>query len=129
LIVLDSSAAVDYLVGAADGLWVQQRLTEDPDIHAPHLLDIEVVGALRQRVNHGDLTVQRAEEALGDLLDLPVTRYPHLPFLERMWELRGNVNASDSVFVALAESLRADLVTTDRALGGAPGVTATIVTP
>jgi predicted nucleic acid-binding protein len=129
LIVVDSSAVVDYLVGRGDGEWVDERLLADPDLHAPHVLDVEVVAALRRLVAHRDLTVHRAEQALDDLVDLDVTRYGHWPFLERMWELRSNVKASDAAFVALAEALGAELVTTDRALASARGVRAAVVTP
>jgi len=129
VIVLDSSAAVDYLLGLRFSDWVADRLIEDSDLHAPHLIDVEVVGALRRLVNHGDVTATHARQALADHFSLRLIRYPHLPFLERMWELRRNLTASDAVFVALAEALGADLVTTDRALASAPGVRAAIVTP
>jgi predicted nucleic acid-binding protein len=54
----------------------------------------------------------------GDLLD--VERYPHEPFLDRVWGLRNNVTAYDAVYVALAETLGELLVTGDRKLAGAP---------
>ena len=34
-------------------------------------------------------------------------RYPHQPFLVRIWELRRNLNAYDAAYIALAEALRA----------------------
>ena len=47
------------------------------DLHAPHLLDVEVVSALRRIVAAGDASSVRAGEAVADLLDLPIERYAH----------------------------------------------------
>ena len=33
-------------------------------------------------------------------------RYPHVPFLKRVWELRDNVTPSDAVYVGLAGARR-----------------------
>lgn len=90
-------------------------------LHAPHLLDVEVTQTLRRYVAAGTLAVSRAEEALLDLTDLRVRRYPHLLFLRRVWELRDNLTAYDALYVALAETLDATLVTCDRKIVSAPG--------
>ena len=58
--------------------------------------------------------------------DVRVERYPHEPFLDRVWQLRANVGAYDAVYVALAEALSTVLVTGDRRLAGTPGVNAEI---
>jgi predicted nucleic acid-binding protein len=55
------------------------------------------------------------------LADLPLTRYPHGLLLPRIWDLRHNLTAYDAVYVALAEALRAPLVTRDHRLAGASG--------
>jgi predicted nucleic acid-binding protein len=129
VIVLDSSAAVDYLADTAAAEWVTATLLANPEIHAPHLLDVEVLGSLRRLVLTGRLSVMRASAAVEDLGVLAVKRYPHLPFLERVWELRATVTAADAVFVALAEALDAPLVTTDAHLARAPGLRARVLTP
>jgi predicted nucleic acid-binding protein len=129
VIVLDSSAAIDYFVGSTNGAWVEERLREAPEIHAPHLLDVEVIGALRRLVQLGDVPRPIAEQAIVDLEQLDVTRYPHLPFLARIWELRENLTAGDATFAALAEALGATLVTTDPRLALAPGIQASVVAP
>jgi predicted nucleic acid-binding protein len=129
VIVLDSSAAVDYLAGTAASEWVAETLLADPEIHAPHVLDIEVLGSLRKLVVMGRLSAVRASEAVEDFRFLSVRRYPHVPLLERVWELRETVTASDAAFVALAEALDAPLVTTDLRLARAPGLRAQLLTP
>ena len=69
----------------------------------------------------GIITASRGQEALQDLLDLPLTRYPHDLFLWRIWELRDNLTAYDAAYVALAEALGAPLVTCDSRLASASG--------
>ena len=130
MIVLDSSAAVHYLVGTELlGDWVEACITADEDLHAPHVMDVEVVGALRKLVLKGELARTIARHALADLEALDLRRYPHMPFVPRMWQLRDNVQAADACFVALAEALDATLVTTDLRLAAAPGVRARFLTP
>ena len=65
--------------------------------------------------------MSRAEEALQDLLDVRLRRYPHVLFLRRVWELRDNLTAYDALYVALAEMLDATLLTRDGKLALAPG--------
>ncbi len=90
-------------------------------LHAPHLLDLEIAQVLRRYALGGGLTAGRVREALDDLADLRITRYPHDLFLPRVWELRHTVTAYDAVYLALAENLDATLVTRDRALARARG--------
>ena len=114
MIVLDASSAVD-LVAQIDPLrtWVADRIVDEPEVHAPELLDAEVLHALRRLVHRRELTEPAAERAVVDLLDLRITRYPHRPFLERAWALRGTFSPYDGLYIALAETLGATLVTTD----------------
>lgn len=90
-------------------------------LHAPHLLDLEVLHVLRRLVRRGNLTPSRAAEAVEDLLDLPLTRYPHVALAGRVWELRGALTAYDGAYVALAEALGAPLLTRDAALASVRG--------
>lgn len=129
MIVLDSSAAVEYLANLPHGPWVRALVDEEDDVHAPHVFDIEVAGALRTLVSHGRVSAQTARAAVEDLAVLDVARHPHILLLERIWQLRANVTAADASFVALAELLGAPLVTTDLRLARAPGIRARIVTP
>jgi predicted nucleic acid-binding protein len=129
VVVVDTSAAVDYLIESRPGTWVAGVLEQDPDLHAPHVLDVEVVGAVRRLLRLGELSAERASGAIVDLAALRVARHSHLLLLPRMWELRENVTARDSAFVALAELLGARLVTTDLRLARAPGIRAELVVP
>ena len=122
MIVLDASAAIEWLLQTATGARVETRVFSEPvGLHAPHLVDVEVAQGLRRLVSAGLITASRAHDALHDLSDLALTRYPHHPFLDRIWELRDNLTAYDAAYVALAEALDAPLVTCDKKLASAPG--------
>lgn len=119
MIVLDASAATELLLQTGLGQRVERRVLKDEDLHAPHLLDVEVVSALRRLVMRGEVSVERAEDAIEDLRLLLLARHGHEDLLPRAWELRDNVTAYDGIYVALAEALDATLVTCDRPLAAA----------
>lgn len=119
MIVVDASAVVDVVVHEDPVL--AGRLREGGDLHAPHLVDVEVTHALRRLVASGELSSDRASDARVDAADLLIMRYPHLALLERAWELRDNLTVYDAVYIALAELLQAPLVTCDARLAQAPG--------
>lgn len=125
--VVDASAAVEFLLNTASGKRLATRLADDAvAVHAPHLIDIEIAQVLRRYVLQGTLDERLAATALYRWRDLDVERYPHEPFLDRVWQLRANVSAYDAMYVALAEALSTVLVTGDRRLAGTPGVNAEI---
>ncbi len=127
MIVLDASAAVDWLLQTPAGLRIEKRIfSHSETLHAPHLLDLEVAQVLRRLAREGTVSGRRAEEAIHDLLHLRIARYPHLVLLSRIWQLRHNISAYDAAYVALAEGLGATLVTRDRRLASASGHRAAI---
>ena len=127
MIVVDASAITEFLLQTPLGLRVEERLFGvGEELHAPHLLDVEVVQALRRLVRTGDVLPARAEEALDDLAALAIRRHSHFDLLSRAWELRHNLTAYDAIYVALAEATDAILVTCDTRLGSAPGQEAQI---
>ena len=120
MIVLDASATIDWLLQTAVGKQIEERIySRGESLHAPHLLDVEVAQVLRRLVREGSVSAPRADQAIQDLLDLRVTRYPHFVFLPRIWRLRDNFSAYDAAYVALAEKLGATLVTRDARLASA----------
>jgi len=124
LIVIDASALLDLLLRRRAAPEIRARVVAgEVALHAPHLVDTEVLHALRRRVARGDLARRRAQEALDDLADLPLVRHPHLPLSPRIWALRERLSAYDATYVALAEGLDASLLTSDRRFArGAAGI-------
>lgn len=115
MIVVDASAILEVLLDSPAATRIAERLGGET-LHAPHLLDLEVAQVLRRYARSGQLDEGRGRQALEDLADFPLVRYPHDVFLPRIWELRNNVTAYDAVYLALAEALPATLVTRDAAL-------------
>jgi predicted nucleic acid-binding protein len=119
VIVVDTSAVIGALAGAPRIPGLAYRLEADEDLHAPHLLDVEIVHTLRRLIRRESLSDDRAADLRSDFADLSIVRYPHQPLADRMWELRHNVSAYDAAFLALAEALGAPLVTCDARLARA----------
>lgn len=127
MIVLDASAAVDWLLQTSSGQRIEKRIyARSETLHAPHLLDLEVTQVLRRLTQQGVVSGTRADEAVNDLLDMRLTRYPHDVLLPRIWQLRHNFSAYDAAYIALAEKLRAPLITRDNRLAASSGHAATI---
>lgn len=126
--MLDASAVVSLLLNLDPEAQAVRDRVNDPDetLHAPHLLDVEVLHVLRRYALGGSLSREGGTEALEELTGMNVIHYPHAPLLERVWELRENLTAYDAAYVALAEALDAPLVTTDGKLARSPGHNARI---
>lgn len=121
MIVVDASALVDLLLHAPGFRALKKRLFSDPSWHAPQLIDLEVTHALRRREATGRVSARRAAYAVDILPKLPLTRWPHLPFVPRIWNLRANVKAYDAAYISLAEALDVPLITRDERIARAPG--------
>jgi predicted nucleic acid-binding protein len=126
MMVLDASSAVEWLLGTALGEQVDRFIGNQRTVHAPYLLDVEVLQAVRRLTLAGKLTLFRAAAVVDDLEGLRVKRYPHDDLRRRIWSLRANISAYDATYIALAEALDAPLVTCDKKLASAPGHCASI---
>jgi predicted nucleic acid-binding protein len=128
VIVLDASAAVDLLMEEDEpGEWVAERVAREENVAAPHLVDLEVISALRRLVTRREISAARARDALTGLHELAVVRYPVTDLLDRIWQLRGPLTPYDAAYVVLSETLAVPLVTTDRRLARARGHRAEVV--
>jgi predicted nucleic acid-binding protein len=118
--VLEALAARDPAPGLIE------RLAEDGDLHGPHLIDTELLHALRRMNMNDQISIERAEDARSDFAELALVRYRPEPLNDRVWELRHSITAYDATFIALAEALSAALITCDARLASAPGHSARI---
>jgi predicted nucleic acid-binding protein len=121
LIVVDASAILEVLLDPPSATEIAQRLFAMREtIHVPHLIDLEVLQALR-RYARSEMTSSRAEKALQIYGDMPMKRYSHKVLMPRIWELRHNFTTYDASYIALAEALDAPLITCDRAFASTSG--------
>jgi len=122
MLVIDASAILELLLRTTAATEVEERiLSANGNLHAPHLLDIEVAHVLRRYCAAGEMTPHRVREAFVDLKKLTIVRYAHWPFIDRIWELRNNVTAYDAAYLVLAEFLSVPFLTCDGHLRSAPG--------
>jgi predicted nucleic acid-binding protein len=114
VIVLDASVVVELLTNGrlADSLRHDLAKRNDSFI-VPHLLDVEVAGALRKLVAGQRIDSHRTEQLLAGLATLPAERYAHTPLLTRIWELRHNFTCYEATYIALAEVTDSILYTSD----------------
>lgn len=116
MIVVDASAMVEALVGREVDPDLLDALAGEVD--APHLLDVEVLSALRGLLLAGKLESAAAEDARHDHFALTITRHAAAPLADRIWTLRHAYTSYDSCYLALAEALDAPLYTCAGKLAG-----------
>lgn len=117
MIVLDASVVVELLLNgpAADSLRLELARGYESFL-VPHLLDAEVVSAIRKMAAIRRINPDRGRRMIAELASLPVERYAHTPLLARVWELRHNFTPYDAVYIALTEATNAVLYTADAKL-------------
>ena len=116
MIVLDASVVLELLINGPLADSIRNNLASRSDSFlVPHLIDIEALSAFR-RLTTNRPDPHRAAQFLSALASLPAERYSHLPFLDRIWELRQNFTAYDAAYIALAEATGSVLYTCDEKL-------------
>lgn len=121
-LVIDSGVlAVALVDDGLSGRHIRRRLL-GWELVAPELIDLEVTSVIRKRIRAGQLSADRAQQAIDDLANLPVLRLALRPLLARIWELHPNLTSYDAAYIASAELLPAPLLTADAKLAAAPGV-------
>lgn len=114
MIVVDTSFVIQLLL-------LPDRVPSLQDLrsqwHAPSVLDVEVVSAVRGHLLSRQVSAEQAAAVLDDYAGLGVRIWPlDVPLRRRMLQLAHNVSAYDGAFVALAEALDAPLVTRDKGM-------------
>jgi predicted nucleic acid-binding protein len=117
MIVLDASVVVELLTNGFLADSIRTAMTErDESVIVPHLMDVEVMSAMRKLVAGRRIDSHRGAQFLAELAALPAERYPHIPLIARIWELRRNFTAYDAAYIALAEATNSVLYTCDEKL-------------
>jgi predicted nucleic acid-binding protein len=120
VIIVDASAVLDGLLDASQHEAIARCLAgSTAPLAAPDLLDVEILSVLRRWERRNEITNARATQALEDLNALPVIRYPARALTQRAWKLRHHLTAYDAQYVALAQELAGELLTTDESMATA----------
>lgn len=122
MLVVDASCLYEVVVDSAQSETIRERLAADTDQAAPHVVDVEVFGIIHRDQLLGRIDRTAAGQAIEDLRMWPGERYGHRALLERAWELRHSVRGWDAMYIALAETLGATLLTANRRLGRVEGI-------
>ncbi len=119
--VVDASVVVDALVSATDqGHRARRSLSSLHAIEAPAILRAEVASALRRLTAARALAEGQALAALELSRRMRVVSYPFEPFQPRVWELRHVMTVYDAWYVAVAEELETELITSDQRIASVP---------
>ncbi|MCC2314139.1 type II toxin-antitoxin system VapC family toxin [Cellulomonas xiejunii] len=127
-LVVDASAVLAVLIDPGPRGEQAAAHMARAQLAAPDLLGYEVLNVLRRRRAAGHLTENQATLAVRTWSELPVDLWPLAPLQPDVWRLTHNLSAYGAAYVALAAHLDAPLLTGDRRLAGAPGVTCEVVT-
>jgi len=126
VLIVDASVLAPALAdGGVDGMRLRARLRGE-HLVAPDLLLVEVTSVFRRQAERGLLTDEQASQAVVDLLEVPITLSPTSALMRRVWELRHTATSSDACYVALAEATDGVLLTADRRLADAPGISCAV---
>jgi len=117
MIVLDASVVVELLTNGPLANSIRNEFAaRNDDFLVPHLIDVEVMSALRRLSAGQRIDSHHSRQLLAGLSSLPAERYSHTPLIGRIWELRNNFTAYDAAYIALAEATDSTLYTCDEKL-------------
>jgi predicted nucleic acid-binding protein len=125
--VVDASTVVDLICRLPAAQPFRGALTSATVVAAPAHLDAEVLSAMGRLARAGQLT--RAAERLEALATFRARRWPLQPLLAPAWKLADRIAVRDALYVALAASLEATLITTDARLRRAAAGIVTVAQP
>lgn len=122
MVVVDANLLVALVSGDPRGNLVQQQflqwINDGIELHAPALARYEVANALTRLIVAKAFPTDKVEDAWVNLSVLPITYHSSVD-AKRVVEIAlrlGRQNAYDAAYIALAESLGAELWTLDSPL-------------
>ena len=116
--VVDASVAVKWVVPEVLSDHAERLLASEEELLAPDLLLVEAANALWKKAARREVTAAEAGRALDVLSSCGLVFRPMRPLLARALGLASRLNhpVDDCVYLALAESEHATLVTCDERL-------------
>ncbi len=117
MIVVDASVIVHLILPSVTNSYIRERVFDSgKSLHAPQLLDIEIIQVLGRYQRRAELTKPLLQRAFEDFQGLSISRHAHAVLVDRIWQLRNALTAYDAAYLALAEALNATLLTCDSGL-------------
>ena len=116
MIVVDASCVVEVLLRTKSADSIESRWRREGSLHAPEVIDLEILQVMRRLVARREVSEDRAVLAIGMLDRLALRRWSHGPLRGRVWALRKNLTAYDAAYVALSERFDCPLITRDARL-------------
>jgi predicted nucleic acid-binding protein len=120
VIVLDASAALKMVLSHEGSEALVARVVGE-DIHAPALIEVEVVSGLRRLQRQRRIAEDRALIGLEWFLDLGIEKHHGPELTRRIFALRNSLSSYDAAYIAVAELIEAPLLTADGRLSRAHG--------
>ena len=117
VVVVDAATVVDLLCDFPAAEEYRHQMAAASAVAVPAHLDAEVLSALGRLKRAGRLT--RETERVDALAAFPARRWPLRPLLGAAWELTDRIAVRDALYLALAVSLDATLVSSDGRLRSA----------
>jgi len=116
--VVDASVAIKWFIPEIHSDAARRLRSQDFRLHVPRLFDLEVGNILCKKIRRKELALNEAEEILGDLRQMPLLRHLDEPLTPLAFRLANTTRRSlyDSLYVALALTMRARFVTSDQKL-------------
>lgn len=119
--MVDAATVVDLICDLPAAEPFRRHLAEAGAVAAPAHLDAEVLSALGRLKGAGQLTHEA--ERIAALGSFNARRWPLQPLLPAAWALTDRIAVRDALYVALAQSLEATLLTSvARLRRGASGI-------
>jgi predicted nucleic acid-binding protein len=111
VVVVDAATVVDLICDFPAAEPFGDVLASATAVAAPAHLDAEVLSALGRLQRAGELP--RPAERVEALATFGARRWPLQPLLSAAWALASRIAIRDALYVALAQSLDATLITSD----------------
>ncbi len=118
-LVVDACVIVDSLIGNERSLSADARMS-GAILHAPTLIDFEVVSAIARLERSGTIITAEAAAAIALWQNNSVQHWETEPLIRHAWKMRGSIRISDAFYLSLAAALDLPLVTSDARLTKAP---------
>lgn len=120
-VVVDASVAIKWFVPEAHAEAAARLLQPDIALHAPDLIWAEIGNVLWKKQRRGELDEQTGQAILADMRRFPIQVHASSALADTAWTLACSLDRTfyDSLYLALAFSLRSPLITADERLANA----------